>query len=60
MKIRLTDNRGIWLDGEARYDGYEATVEDEAGQTLIDAGMAKQVHTRAKRSKAEEDDAVAE
>lgn len=59
MKIRLTDNRGIWLDGEARYDGYEATVEDEVGQTLIDAGMAKQVHTR-KRSKAEDDDADAE
>lgn len=58
MKIRLTDNRGIWLDDEARYEGYETTVEDEVGQPLIDAGMAKQVHTR-KRGKAEGDDADA-
>ena len=58
MKIRLTDNRGIWIDDEARYEGYEGVVDDEVGQRLIDAGMAKQVHTR-KRSKAEGDDADA-
>lgn len=60
MKIRLTDNRGIWIDDEARYEGYEGVVDDEVGQRLIDAGMAKQIHTRAKRSKAEDGDADAE
>jgi hypothetical protein len=60
MKIRLTDDRGIFLDGKKRREGYEAVISDEDGQCLIDAGMAKQVHTRAKRKKAEDaDDAVA-
>jgi hypothetical protein len=57
MKIRLTDNRGIWLDGAQRHEGYEAVLDDVAAQSLIDGGMAKQVHTRAKRSKADDADA---
>lgn len=57
MKIRLTDNRGIWLDGAQRHEGYEATVDDAEAQALIDAGMAKQVHTRAKRGAADDADA---
>lgn len=57
MKIRLTDNRGIWLDGARRSEGYETTVDDTSAQALIDAGMAKQIHTRAKRSKADDADA---
>ena len=56
MKIRLTDNRGVWLDGAQRHEGYEATLDDAAAQALIDAGLAKQVHTRAKRSKADDAD----
>lgn len=60
MKIRLTDDRGIFLDGQKRRGGYETTISDEDGQRLIDAGLAKQVHTRAKRKQAEDaDDAIA-
>jgi len=56
MKIRLIDSRGVWLDGAPQVEGYETTVDDDTAQALIDAGMARQVHTRAKR-KADDADA---
>lgn len=55
MKIILTDDRGVWLDGKERKAGYEAAVSDDAGAALVKAGLAKKAEAplfdRSKKSK---------
>lgn len=56
MKIRVTDNRGIWLDGAAQFEGYEAEVDAAVGEALVAAGLAKQIHTRKGKASADADE----
>ena len=48
MKIKLTDNRGIWLDGKQQAAGYETTLADVTGKALIASGLAVEVVNAAK------------
>tara|TARA_R110002153_G_scaffold183118_1_gene336338 strand:- start:59 stop:247 length:189 start_codon:yes stop_codon:yes gene_type:complete len=43
MKIILTDDRGVWLDGKECRLGHEAAVSDDTGEALIKAGLADKV-----------------
>lgn len=45
MKIILTDDRGVWLDGKERKAGHEASVSEDVGAALVKAGLAKKVET---------------
>ena len=56
MKIRVTDNRGIWLDGASQAEGYETEVDAAVGEALVAAGLAKQIHTRKGKAAAGSDE----
>ena len=43
MKIILTDDRGVWLDGKERNRGYAADVSDDLGASLVASGLAEKV-----------------
>lgn len=43
MKIILTDDRGVWLDGKERKQGYAADVSDDLGASLVASGLAEKV-----------------
>lgn len=55
MKIILTDDRGVWLDGKERKAGHAAAVSEDVGAALVKAGLAKKAEThpsdRNKKSK---------
>ena len=51
MKIRLTDNRGIFLNGKRRAAGYEADVTEAEADALVANGFAEKMRVR--RTKAE-------
>jgi hypothetical protein len=53
MKIVLIDDRGIWLDGEAREKGYEATVDPTVGEALVEAGLASELSKKQSTPKTE-------
>lgn len=43
MKIILTDDRGVWLDGKERKRGYATDVSDGLGASLVAYGLAEKV-----------------
>ena len=51
MKIKLIDSRGIWLDGKQQASGYETTVADVTGKSLIASGFAVEVSAAKSESK---------
>ena len=53
MKIILTDDRGIWLDGKERKAGYEASVSEDVGAALVKAGLASELGKKQAKAKAE-------
>lgn len=48
MKIKLITDHGVWIDGQARGIGYEASLDDDVAQAIIDNGFAEEV--KAKRA----------
>lgn len=43
MKIKLITDHGVWIDGQARGIGYEADLDDDVAQAIIDNGFAEEV-----------------
>lgn len=48
MKIRLTTDIGVWIDGQPRGEGYEADLDAVVAKAIIENGFAQEV--RAKRA----------
>jgi len=40
MKIKILGNRGPWIDGSPRPDGWEGEVDNELGEHLIENDLA--------------------
>jgi hypothetical protein len=55
MKIKLTTDLGVWIDGQSRGIGYEADLDDATAQAIIDNGFAEAVKTRRAAKKADDD-----
>lgn len=43
MKIKLTTDIGVWIDGQPRPIGYICTLDDDAAKTIISNGHAEEV-----------------
>lgn len=56
MKIKLITDHGVWIDGQARGIGYEATLDDDVAQAIIDNGFAEEVKAKRAVKKAAADD----
>lgn len=41
MKIKIIGNRGPWIDGAPREDGWEGDVAEALGKHLVDTGLAE-------------------
>lgn len=50
MKIRVTTTRGVWVDGQAREEGYVAEVDEASAEAMIANGFAVEVKPRGKRT----------
>lgn len=50
MKIRITDNRGVFLDGKPHYLDDEITVSKEDGEAAIANGFAVEVTPSKKKA----------
>jgi len=58
MQIKVTGNRGPWIDGAPRENGWEGEVDAELGKHLIENGLAeKKMGRPAKKDDADELDA---
>ena len=56
MKIKLITDHGVWIDGKSRGIGYEATLDDDVAQAIIDNGFAEEVKAKRAVKKAVADD----
>jgi hypothetical protein len=56
MKIKLITDHGVWIDGQARGIGYEATLDNDVAQAIIDNGFAEEVKAKRAVKKAAADD----
>lgn len=57
MKIKLTTDHGVWVDGKSRGIGYEANLDDAVAQAIIDNGFAEEVKpVRAAKKTVSKDD----
>jgi len=43
MKIKLTTDRGVWIDGHSRGMGYEANLDEAIAEAMIANGFAEEV-----------------
>jgi hypothetical protein len=43
MKIKLTTDRGVWIDGHSRGMGYEADLDEAIAEAMITNGFAEEV-----------------
>ena len=43
MKIKLTTDLGVWIDGQSRGIGYQADLDEAVAQSIIDNGFAEEV-----------------
>ena len=41
MKIKITGNRGPWIDGSPRPDGWEGEVDNALGEHLVANNLAE-------------------
>lgn len=57
MKIKLITDHGVWIDGQSRGIGYEATLDDDVAQAIIDNGFAEEVKAKRVVKKAVSKDA---
>lgn len=56
MKIRITDNRGVFIEGVKRRIDEEIVVVKEEGQAAIDKGFAVEVKPRGRTGPKKADD----
>ena len=43
MKIKLITDRGVWIDGQSRGEGYEADLDEAIAEAMIANGFAEEV-----------------
>lgn len=43
MKIKLITDRGVWIDGQSRGEGYEADLDEAIAEAMIENGFAEEV-----------------
>lgn len=46
MQIKITGNRGPWINGKPRENGWEGEVDETLGRFLIENGLAERKQGR--------------